>query len=158
MYLCCNPEAQLTVLQKLLSLTAKAAPKNPCTNNLSKMAPTPPPPPHPTFQDGSSTRYAGRRRPPNRNSYHQSHHTPPNPQTPLPITPLPDNNVELEELSENDVDGEDEGDGEELDSDEDIDGEENDVDADEEDEGGIEEGALRFYVLFTLVKFTHLLL
>jgi hypothetical protein len=107
---------------------------------------TPTPPAHSTFQDGSSFRYAGRRRPVHRNPYDTSHHTPPNPQT--SITPLPDNGVELETLSDVDVDVdvEDEDEGEEIVDEEEIEGEENDVDADEEDEeeGGIEEGALRF--------------
>jgi hypothetical protein len=95
---------------------------------------TPTPPSHPSFHDG--LRYAGRRRPPNRNPYDTSHHTPPNPQT--PVTPLPDNGVEIEELSNDDA--EDEDDVEDIDVEEEIEGEENDVDADEE-EGGVEEGA-----------------
>lgn len=98
---------------------------------------TPTPPSHSTFHDGLG--YAGRRRP--RNPYDPSHHTPPNLHTQTPVTPLPDNGVEIEELS--DDDGEGEEDVEDIDVEDEIEGEENDVDADEE-EGGIEEGALRF--------------
>ena len=119
---------------------------------------TPTPPPNPIFQGGSSFRYAGGRRPINRNPYDTSHQTPPNPQTPITITPLPDNGVELEELGGEDVGDEDEDEGEEdVNGNEEIEGEENDMDADEEEEGGIDEGALQLrfltstYLLFSLI-------
>ena len=104
---------------------------------------TPTPAPHATFQDGSRFNYAGRRRPA-RNPYDVSHQTPPNAQT--PITPLPDNGVEGE-LSDNEVDVQDGEAGEDIEGEEEIEGEENDIDADEDEdeEGGIEEGASRFY-------------
>ena len=74
-----------------------------------------------------------------RNSYpyDTARQTPPNPQT--PITPLPDTGVEIEELSGDDGEGED--DVEDIDVEDALEGEDDDVDADEE-EGGIEEGAL----------------
>ena len=100
---------------------------------------TPTPPSHSGFQDG--LRFAGRRRPRPANPYDTSHHTPSNPHPQIPITPLPDLGVEIEELSDDDEDVEDEDDVEDIDIEEEgIEGEENDVDADEE-EGGIEEGA-----------------
>ena len=104
---------------------------------------TPTPPSHSSFQDG--LRFSGRRRPRPSNPYDTSHRTPPNanPQTPATVTPLPDREVEIEELSDDDEDAEDEDDIEDIDVEEEgIEGEENDVDADEE-EGGIEEGSLR---------------
>lgn len=100
---------------------------------------TPTPPSHSSFQDG--LRFAGRRRLRPANPY-DTHHTPPNPHPHSPVTPLPDRGIEVEELSDDDEDAEDEDDVDDIDGeDEGIEGEENDVDADEE-EGGIEEGAL----------------
>jgi hypothetical protein len=102
---------------------------------------TPTPPYHSNFQ--GDLRFAGRRRPRPANEYDASHHTPLNPHPHTPVTPLPDNGVEIQELGDDD-DVEDEHDVEDIDVEEEgIEGEENDVDADEE-EGGIEEGAFRF--------------
>ena len=116
----------------------------------NKMTPTPPY--NPALQDGPAFRSAGRRRPQVRTPYDASHHTPPNPQ--IPITPLPDNGVDVEDVDDEDVGSEDEDVGEDIDGEEEVE-RENDVDADEEEEGGIEEGALRLQSTFPRNNYTR---